>query len=203
MTSISSHCRLTSTRCFANGEELAINRASDSFLNDVYRTLNVGYPKFFKMDNLCKAGFLAAELVLKGSSIDRVTPRNDVSIICINRSSSLDDDIAYQKTIECADSYFPSPSVFVYTLANIVTGEIAIRNKIQGESSFYIFEKFSALRMSSLIDMAFSDTEINHLICGWVEVLDKSVDVLMLLVDRNTSHGLEITDKTINNLYYN
>ena len=42
----------------------------------------------------------------------------------------------FQETIQHADSYYPSPALFVYTLPNIVTGEIAIRNKYYGETSF-------------------------------------------------------------------
>ena len=196
-----SYSHITSSRCMANGAEVDVVRSSDSFLTDVYRTMRIGYPKFFKMDNLCKAGFLASELLLQGSNIDRVTPRHDVSVVCMNSSSSLDDDIVYQKTIQDADSYFPSPSVFVYTLANIVTGEIAIRNKILGESSFYIFQKFELERMVELINGAFLDDEINYLICGWVEVLEQSIDVFMVLVAREGLNGMELSVDYINNLY--
>jgi 3-oxoacyl-[acyl-carrier-protein] synthase-1 len=37
-------------------------------------------------------------------------------------------------------NYYPSPALFVYTLPNIVTGEIAIRHHIQGETSFYVLD---------------------------------------------------------------
>lgn len=198
---IESYCHITNNRCLLNSNELETTSNDASFLTNIYRTKNISYPKFFKMDNLCKAGFLAAELVLEGSNIDKVTPRKDVSIICMNRSSSLDDDTQYQSTIQDSNNYFPSPSVFVYTLANIVTGEIAIRNKIQGESSFYIFEQFSAERMTEIINSAFSDDEINYLICGWIEVLGQSIDVFMLRVNRNGTGIAQPSSEFINKLY--
>ncbi|MCD4663759.1 MAG: hypothetical protein K8R68_00720, partial [Bacteroidales bacterium] len=34
------------------------------FIRSVYRNYKIGYPKFFKMDNLSKLGFITSELVL-------------------------------------------------------------------------------------------------------------------------------------------
>ena len=95
-------------------------------------------PKFYKMDPLCRLGFVASELLLQAEGDRRDTPRDDRAIILFNRSSSIQADEAYQASIQDAEDYFPSPAAFVYTLPNIVTGEIAIRNHYQGETSFYI-----------------------------------------------------------------
>ena len=153
-------------------------------LDDIYRSLGLQYPKFFKMDNLCKAGFLAAEMVCNDIHLDRSIEHKDMAIICFNRSSSLDDDTVYQQTINDKEHYYPSPSVFVYTLANIVTGEIAIRNKIMGETSFYILEKYNADEMAKAIVDVFQDDTVKGLLCGWVEYYNNYCDVLMMYVDR-------------------
>ena len=56
-------------------------------------------------------------------------------MIC-NADASLDTDIKYLATTK----ELPSPSVFVYTLPNIMIGEICIRNHFKGESFFFISE---------------------------------------------------------------
>lgn len=198
---ILSYSHITSRRCVVNGRELAIPPHDGPFLTAVYRALEPDYPKFFKMDNLCKLGFLCSEMLLRASHLERTQPRHDVSVVCFNSSSSLDDDLLYQRTIQQADAYFPSPSVFVYTLANIVTGEIAIRNKFLGQSAFYVFERFSPERMCELIDGAFFDDEINYLICGWVETLGNTLDAFMVLVSRDDTQGQPISIEIINKLY--
>ena len=40
-----------------------------AFFNDLYNALKLNYPKFFKMDNLCKTVFLANEVLLKNISL--------------------------------------------------------------------------------------------------------------------------------------
>ena len=144
---ILSSCRITDDCVVADGKTILMRTCEkgSAWLNTVYRTLGIQYPKFFKMDNQAKAGFLAAEVVMRNAETSAA--REDYSVVCLNNASSIDDDRIYQQTISDKENFFPSPAVFVYTLANIVTGEIAIRNKIFGETSFYIYETFSAEKM--------------------------------------------------------
>ena len=167
-----------------NGEKVNITHEKESaWLTDIYRHLEIQYPKFFKMDNLCKAGFLASEFAMKGTNLEPSEEKRDWSVLLFNRSSSLDNDQNYQKTIADDSNYFPSPAVFVYTLSNIVTGEIAIRNKIMGESCSYIMEKFDETQLyeNGLIGLA-EGKGIHHLLIGWVEYLDDKCDVLLFHV---------------------
>jgi len=182
---IKAYSRITNNGVWLNGEEIKIAKtdANSHFLDDIYRTLNIGYLKFFKMDRLCKAGFLSSELVMNAMKIDRNIPKKDFAVICFNRSSSLDDDNLYQKTIQNPENYYPSPSVFVYTLPNIITGEIAIRNKILGETSFYITEKISAEQIFNAIQDVFSTGAVSTLLCGWTEYYEDFCDVLMMYIE--------------------
>lgn len=200
---ITSYCRMSNEKVVVNGEQVEIQHFEEenaSWLNDIYRTLQPSYSKFFKMDHLSKAGFLASELLLKDLVTDRETPKSDISIVLANRSSSLDDDTIYQKTIQDDENYFPSPSVFVYTLANIVTGEIAIRNKIMGETSFYISETFDIPMFYEIVEGCFSDKSINSVICGWVDYYQNSCDVLLMLVAREHVVKNELNRFTVNNI---
>ena len=136
------------------------------------------------MDNLCKAGTLAAELLLRDLDFDRETVKPDWAVVLMNSASSLDDDRHYQTTIQDADNYYPSPAVFVYTLANIVTGEIAIRHKIGGESSFYVVPSFSTELMEKTVTQCFAaNPELTHIICGWTDYDDGKCDVRMALFE--------------------
>lgn len=183
---IQSAVRITSDQVWVNGEKVNITREKESaWLTDIYRHLGIQYPKFFKMDNLCKAGFLASEFAMKGTNLEPSEEKRDWSVLLFNRSSSLDNDQNYQKTIADSSNYFPSPAVFVYTLSNIVTGEIAIRNKIMGESCSYIMEKFdeTLLYENGLIGLA-EGKGIHHLLIGWVEYIDEKCDVLLFHVSK-------------------
>ncbi len=156
----------------------------DENLSQLYRNIGMSYPKFFKMDRLCKAGILGAEMLLKDYDFDHENVKADWGIILMNSASSLDNDRRYQETI-AEDNYYPSPAVFVYTLANIVTGELAIRHKIGGESSFYVMPKFDQNLMEEVIGQAFTaNPELTHIICGWVDVDGENCEVKMGLYKR-------------------
>lgn len=171
----------------------------DGHLADMYREKGIDYPKFFKMDTLSKAGFLAAEEVLGAAGMRNDSPKPDMSLVLVNRTSSTGNDAAFQKGLSL-ENYFPSPALFVYTLSNIVCGEIAIRNKILGETSFYIDEKPCPKRMMRYVEWAFADPRINRVLLGWVEAFEGDRPVSMMLVERDAEGGLDFTTDNIEKL---
>jgi 3-oxoacyl-[acyl-carrier-protein] synthase-1 len=172
---------------------------SEAEITGFYRSLQVDYPKFFKMDNLSKLGFVATEMIFENEE-NRFEPREDVAVICFNRSSSLGVDTQYQATIQDNGNYFPSPSLFVYTLPNIVTGEIAIRNKFFGETSFYVTEKFDAEQFVEVVENAFLDTSTNAVLAAWIECFGGKFEIFMLLVDRKSEESIVFITKNITTL---
>ena len=176
-------------------KEIHLSFKNSEEITECYRSLQVDYPKFFKMDGLSKLGFLASEMIFKDDE-NRFIPREDVSVVCFNRSSSLDMDMHYQATIDDNENYFPSPSLFVYTLPNIVAGEIAIRNKFFGETSFYICEKFDTEQIFRTVLSAFSDKIINFVLFAWIEYFENIYEVKMFLVSREKTE----MDFTVNKL---
>jgi 3-oxoacyl-[acyl-carrier-protein] synthase-1 len=149
-----------------SGVALEHRATGKQLLSDIYREKIGNYPKFFKMDLLCKLGFVASELLIK--ELDGVD-LSAASIVIFNRSSSYHNDWMYQQTIKDNDNFFPSPSIFVYTLPNIVTGEIAIRNRIYGETSFYLLENFDPERIAMVVSATMADNGNNGVICGWLD----------------------------------
>ena len=121
-----------------------------------------GYPKFFKMDTLCKLGFLATELLLQDEQ-DRFIPREDRAVITFSRRGCECNDRHYVETIED----YPSPALFVYT--NIVSGEIAIRNRFEGETSSFILDRYDSGRIQSVVEEVFQDDVTKSAIVAWID----------------------------------
>ena len=156
---VSHEIEITPTSVVLNGQPIAVNETGDKMLVELYRRFVGDYPKFFKMDTLCRLGFIAAELLLKNEQVD--------AVILANRSASIKNDTDYLATIS-EGNYYPSPALFVYTLPNIVTGEIAIRHHIQGETAFYILEKDEQLEPIVRSTLATSSSPL-AVMAGWCE----------------------------------
>jgi hypothetical protein len=161
-----------------------------AFFTEVYKNFSLNYPKFYKMDNLCKLGFLASEFLLKDKEISTQYSGEDIGIFLYNAASSLDTDRNHQQSIQDRSAYFPSPSVFVYTLANIVIGEICIRHKIFGEGTFFIEACFSPVLMHDYISRLFQDDIVQCCITGWVELNENNYRGVLFLVEK-TGPGKE------------
>ena len=145
----------------------------------LYRAEVGDYPKFFKMDTACKLGFLLGE---KLSEEPRFIPREDRAVLMMSTCGCLCNDRHYEETVR----EFPSPSLFVYTLPNIITGEIAIRNKYEGETSAYVVERFDPSVVAALVEQAFQDKVTSSVLCGWVDVRsDDDFTALAWLVERD------------------
>ncbi|MCU0370684.1 MAG: hypothetical protein MUC31_04670 [Bacteroidales bacterium] len=153
------------------------------FLKSTFRYLGIQYPKFFKMDNLCKLAFLSAEVLLKNADILTKYPSEEIGLIIMNSSSSLETDEKHQASINDRENYFPSPSVFVYTLPNIMTGEIAIRHQIKGENTVLISEKPDVRLNFHLVEELFSRKRASCCITGWIEACHERLVSCMMLVE--------------------
>ena len=163
---------ITPKEIILNGECLTLTATGIDMLHEAYRQYINDYPKFFKMDGLCKLGFIASELLLSHLDEERFTPRDDRAVVLFNHSGSLEADLHYQSTISDPDNFFPSPSVFVYTLPNIVTGEIAIRNKYHGETSFYVMDQCNEQTIRQIVDTALAADGTDSVLTGWVDFVD-------------------------------
>ncbi len=133
-----------------------------TFARAAYKNLDLAYPKFYKMDRLCKLGFLAAEYLITGNPVCQ--PDESTAIVLCNASGSVDSDVAHLENINQ-----PSPAVFVYTLPNIVIGEIAIRHGIKGETAFFICENDNAPTIQQYIAYLLDNGMASNCLAGWVD----------------------------------
>ena len=159
---------LTPTQVIADGNVLDKATDTQSFLTQVYKRFVTDYPKFYKMDQLSRLGFIASELLLQAEGETRFTPCDNRAVILFNRSSSKVTDAHYLHSIADKEAFFPSPALFVYTLPNIVTGEIAIRNHYHGETALYILPAADTQLQDEVVEATFADKAIDSMITGWI-----------------------------------
>ncbi len=165
------HVHITPQCTHVDGKPCAIDTTAGSMLTALYKRYVRNYPRFHKMDRLCQLGFLASELLLSQEN-----PRHEASadraVILFNHSSSTWADSAYQQAIKVGADYFPSPSLFVYTLPNIVCGEIALRNGYHAETAFYILGSKDEAMIHHIVQSAFADQTLQSAVTGWVDYVD-------------------------------
>ena len=173
-----------------------------AFLKAAYKHFQLAYPKFYKMDKLCQLAFLASDLLMKDNRLTERYSTEDIAIVIANSSASLEIDTEHQHTISDKENYFPSPAVFVYTLPNILIGEIAIRNLIKGENTFFIFDKFDARFTASYVNSLVSSGRAKSVIAGWVDFYEGKYDAFLYTVEKEPGVlRAEHTAEQLNNLY--
>lgn len=131
---------------------------------DLYRRLQPSYPKFYKMDALSRAAFLGAEMLLSSLCPDDRSERLD--LLLFTSEGCIEADTAFSRSIVDPDNYFPSPALFVYTLPNIMVGEIAIRHRIFGETAVMMADE--TVR-SELTTIHLNATPQRYLLTGTVD----------------------------------
>ncbi|WP_317898304.1 hypothetical protein [Aurantibacillus circumpalustris] len=184
-TVITSYCSIKNNSVSVNGKTFFEGQKSNdlaAFMSSLYKQIELNYPKFFKMDKLCKLGTLAAELVIRDKPDFNAFPKNEIALVISNNASSLESDRTHASAIADKQNYFPSPSVFVYTLPNIVIGEIAIKHKITGENAFFVSDKFDAELMYSYCDLLLKNANVSTVLGGWVNVDEQSAEAFVYCV---------------------
>ena len=181
-----------------NGNDMVHAEQGNALLTELYRAHVGDYPKFFKMDTLSKLGFVASEMLLKDEGMERFVSREDRAVVLFNRTASLQADTNYEATIQDPENFFPSPAAFVYTLPNIVTGEIAIRNKYYGETSFIVTESCDAQIMARQLMNAFQDPMTQSILGGWLDCTDENhFEARLFLVEKQQFDNIESLESTL------
>lgn len=163
---------ITPQQVVLNGQPLDTTQQGMAMLTELYKSRVADYPKYYKMDPLARLGFLATELLLQSLGETSTEARQDRAIVMVNRSASVAADRQYEKSIIPGDDYFPSPSDFVYTLPNIVTGEVAIRHHYHGETLFLVIDRQDPELLRQLLLQPLSDPQITSVLGGWLECED-------------------------------
>ena len=197
---ITASCIINNHIVYKNGLPVFEEKGSElpDFLVAVYRHFELQYPKFHKMDYLSKLGWLANEILLQDVFDKEKYKPEDIGIVLSNANSSLDTDIKYYETTKT----IASPAQFVYTLPNIVIGEISIRHHFKGENAFFISEQFDAGFMEQYVSNLINNNILQCCICGWVDVLDKNYNATLFLIEKDKSaNSVNFTKENLTKIY--
>ncbi len=194
------YCKIKENRVTVNGEkvlETAEQPGSSKQFKEIYTSLGISYPKFYKMDMLSKLAFLASEYLLMDMR-DKLS-ETETAIILSNRHSTLNVDKKYIESID-DENYFPNPAHFVYTLPNVMIGEISIRNDLKGETLFVQVPSFSGEILKQYLD----SMKFKNVICGFVEYSDENnFEAMLTFIERDEKNGImeisEELDRSYNN----
>jgi len=196
---IIAHCIIHQNTIYKNGDCVFESKESDAgnFLLAAYKELALNYPRFYKIDNLGKLGILATEILLKNSFNKEQFKPYETAVVLSNASASLDTDIKYYETV----ANIASPALFVYTLPNVVIGEICIKHGFKGENAFFIFDNFDEAFTEQYVNNLFETAEIKACICGWLELMNEEYKAVLFLVQRSEDDLVDFTKENIYKIY--
>lgn len=195
---IKSSCIISDNVVYKDGQQIFGQPEVDvnAFLLAIYQHFELNYPKFYKMDNLSKLGWLASEVLLKDSFDKSQYQPEEIGIVLTNANSSLDADVKYWDSVHDV----ASPSLFVYTLPNIVIGEICIRNGFKGEDAIYITPQFDAAFLQQQVSYLLDNDILKACICGWIDVVGDDYKTVLFLVEK-VENGVEFEVETLERIF--
>jgi len=180
MYAISKFINISQDVVSENGKPIFHNQEDtfSAFMKNVYKSLNISYPKFYKMDDLCKLAFIASELLLQNET------EKDIALLFSNNEASLDTDLKHQQSIQNQEDYYPSPAVFVYTLPNITIGEVSIRHQLKSESAFFVAENYQTEYLHKYTEYLLKTNKSQKVLCGWIHFLNGDYKADFYLVEK-------------------
>lgn len=184
-TYITSYCSINKDRIITHGTADVVSGFADypSLIKELYVKNGIQYPKFYKMDNLSKLAFVTSEMLISGTNLKERYSDDSVGVFLTTAHSSLDTDCRYAESIRDDAAYYPSPSIFVYTLPNIMIGEICIRNAFRGENNLFINGDPSDEMIINYVSGLFSRGKIKACIFGSVDLFLSDFSSHLFLIE--------------------
>lgn len=155
-----------------------------TFIREAYKSLERPYARFQKMDPFSRIGYVAAEFLLDG--IEKA-PASQIAILAENAAASLDTDWQHQQNINTLGSNGASPALFVYTLPNVMLGEICIRHQIKGENTFYIAKQPNIEALKEQAEWLMANADMQQVIICWCELLHDHYQLTMELLEKDNT----------------
>jgi hypothetical protein len=188
-TQVLSSCQINKKQIIINNrvvlEALPQQNSQDDLLVYLYKHFGINYPKFYKMDILSKLAFLATEIVADETPELYMVEGQSVGIVLSNKTSSIVSDLSHQNSIQNLEQYYPSPAVFVYTLPNIMIGEICIRHKIMGENSLFMAQNSTEAPVMNYANYLMDNGLSKICICGWVDATSQNLEAMIYIIKPN------------------
>jgi hypothetical protein len=167
--------KIYNNEMFLNEEKIFSSEGNTSeFIAAAYKYFQINYPKFYKMDLMSKLGIVATEIIERNFPSKEENPFLR-SILLQNKQASLYADKKYAETLDT----IPSPALFVYTLPNIVMGEIAIKYGYKGENTFFVAEKFNPSQLEEYGNILLSSNITTELLMGFIDFSDTEQELVI------------------------
>lgn len=198
---ITSYATIHTSGYQINGKSIAIDAQPDmdEYLREVYKDLGLQYPKFHKMDRLSKLGFLASEIIIANTPHLTSYQDDEIALLFANQHSSADTDKRFEESYT-QTSGAPSPALFVYTLPNILLGEIAIKNKWYGENLFLIQPEWDANFFVQYCHILLSKNS-KAVLCGWIDVKEEFTCNMVLVEATEQEKCIQLTTENLTNIF--
>lgn len=140
-------------------------------LNLIYKSMEMKYPKFHKMDVQSKVAILAVEMM--DIPFDKWDSFK-IAMLFDTQSGS----IAADKAFEASRATIPSPALFVYTLPNIFMGEIAIKHGIKGPHiCLQLDPKSTESFLKKRVGQLIKNNQVDTVIWGHINATEEEIDV--------------------------
>lgn len=165
---------------------------------DLYREMGCSYPKFFKMDILCKWAWLATEILLSnnGSFAYEGLDKNNIALVLATTEGCIEVDKKYEESI----ASIPSPALFVYTLPNIMLGEICIRHGFKGEQACIVHNEFNSNELFFWANDIMEHRKMDACLLGHVDATNEHHDICLYWITKQPT-TTPLTSSTIENIY--
>lgn len=147
-------------------------------LSAAYHQVNLSYPKFFKMDLLSKLAVLSFDFLSREAEINETW---HTGLVISTLNGCLDVDLQFEQS----RLSLPSPSLFVYTLPNIMLGEIAIRHGIKGEQCCLIAEPSDVATLHFYAEDLIRNQQMHSVFCGHIDATETGLNATLLRLDKN------------------
>ena len=154
---------------WVNGERRSLRQEGAALLTEIYKTCLDDNPKFYKMDLFSRVAYLASAMLLREEKEVEEMP-----FILFNRSSSVLADRHHLRSCNGPEGFFPSPSVFVYTLPNVVMGDLAVHYGLKGETTLLILPEKDEALMERITGSVFTQTGARMMLTGWADAADET-----------------------------
>lgn len=175
---VSTVAHIKSNSFLCGGKEIC---SGPNILRTAYNTLKLDYPKFFKMDKLSQLGILGVESVYRANNLQEYGD-DRIALLFNNRDSSLDPDVQHHELMQQGT---PSPAVFVYTLPNIVLGEIAIKYKWYGEQLCTVSNGITDVNLSQQCSTLFKMDKADAIIILNINAVKEDFEARFALVEKS------------------
>ncbi len=138
-----------------------------TFIREAFKSRGESNLKFYKMDDLCKLGYVASAWALDGLEYGE----EECGLVLSGRYGCLDTDIKHQEIIDTECDASASPAVFVYTLPNVVAGEISIRHHIKGENTWFWSDDETMSDIRGYAGLAIQSQNLKYCVVGHLDFL--------------------------------